>query len=474
MDVGSEQEENTARASETVERLKALLSPAELLATPQDCERYASDQSGLEGALPLAVLRPASVETLSRAMALCAEAGIAMIPQGGRTGLSAGGCAVAGSVVLSSERMTGVIEVDPDAMTLTAWAGTPLQVVQEAARAHGLDYPVDIGARGTATLGGTIATNAGGIRVLRNGMTRQNVLGLEAVLADGRVVSRLGKLVKDNAGLDLKQLFIGSEGILGVITRAVVQLRPYAPQSALALLALPDHAAALRCLASARSRFAERLSAFEGMWPDYWTFVCHRTSLTRSPFSGEHGFYVLIEVEVPTDGADDTLERWFEDLFEAGLVEDGVLAQSLAEMNGLWRIREAVGDVDADFGPHINFDLGIAPSRLGLFCDACDAILADTDGVTGTLKVGHIGDGNVHLLVAHEEDDAAAEEIERRVYGLVSQWDGTVTAEHGIGRIKRAWLRCSRSQEEIALIRMIKAQLDPKGLLNPGVMIEAG
>ncbi|EPX86035.1 FAD-binding oxidoreductase [Salipiger mucosus] len=459
--------------SDAVGELAEMLGPRGILTSPQDCARYASDQSGLSGVLPLAVLRPATTEEVSHILRICSRHHVGVVPQGGRTGLSGGACSPDGVVVLSTERMSGILEVDPEAMTLTTWAGTPLETVQEAARAAGLQYPVDIGARGTATIGGTIATNAGGIRVLQHGMTRASVLGLEAVLADGSVVSRLGKTVKDNSGFDLKQLFIGSEGTLGIVTRAVLQLCRHAPQTALALFALPDHAAALKCLAAARQRFGARIMAFEGMWPDYWDFVCHETSLAAAPVAGRHGFYLLIEIEAGSGGSEEELEAFFAELFEAEVVEDGVLAKSLGEMQALWRVREAVGEIDEDFGPHINFDIGVSPSELGRFCDAADALMADMPEVRGALKVGHVGDGNVHLIVAHDGSAVAEERIEVVIYGLLREWDGAVTAEHGIGRVKARWIAHSRTPEELALMRRLKAQLDPLGLLNPGAVLSA-
>ena len=455
---------------DAVKELSDVLDPKGILAEASDLARYASDQSGLTGKTPLAVLRPADTEEVSRILAICNRHRIGVVPQGGRTGLSGGACSPQGAVVLSTERMSGVIEVDREAMTLTAWAGTPLEVVQEAARAAGLDYPVDIGARGTATIGGTIATNAGGIRVLQHGMTRPNVLGLEAILADGSIVSRLGKTVKDNSGFDLKQLFIGSEGTLGVITRAVLQLRRHVPHSALALFALPGHAAALACLSEGRARFGARIRAFEGMWPDYWDFVCHETSLATAPITGRHGFYLLVEVEAGEAQTEDELEAFFAELFEQDLVEDGVLAKSLAEAQALWSVREAVGEVDDDFGPHINFDIGVSPSALGHFCEAADAVLATLPEAKGALKVGHLGDGNVHLLVAHDGSAAAEDQIEAAIYGLLRDWQGAVTAEHGVGRIKARWMGHCRTPEELALMRGLKAQMDSSGILNPSAL----
>ncbi|MEE3317315.1 MAG: FAD-binding oxidoreductase [Pseudomonadota bacterium] len=456
--------------SAAIAELLCALGERAVLTDPADCARYASDQSGLTGALPLAVVRPHSTGEVAEVLRLCTKHRLAVVPQGGRTGLSGGGCGADRAIVLSSERMTGIVELDPEAMTITVMAGTPLETVQNAALEVGLEYPVDIGARGSATIGGTIATNAGGIRVLQYGMTRANVLGLEAVLADGSVISRLGKTVKDNAGFDLKHLFIGSEGTLGIVTQAVLQLRRHVPGRALALLALRDHGAALSCLGAARDRFGTRITAFEGMWPDYWDFVCHATTLAQSPLDGRHGFYLMLEVE-SEDGSADEVEALFADLFERELVQDGVLAQSVAEMRALWSLREAVGEVDPDFGYHINFDIGLSPSALGHFCAAADTVLADMPNVNGVLKVGHVGDGNVHLLVGHDGNSSAEHAIEAAIYDLLRDYGGSVTAEHGVGRIKAHWIGHSRSDAELALMRGLKAQMDPLNLLNPGAVL---
>lgn len=468
--MGSTDIQPNSAPEKAIAELREALGANGILTRPEDCARYASDQSGLTGTPPVAVLRPASTEEMSHLMAICHCHGLGVVPQGGRTGLSGGASCPPGVVVVSTERLTGVIEIDEEAMTLTAWAGTPLETVQEAARALGLDYGVDIGARGTATLGGTIATNAGGIRVLQRGMTRDNVLGLEVVLADGTVISRTGKTVKDNSGFDLKHMFIGSEGVLGLVTRAVLRLHRHIPGSATALLALPDHGAALQCLRAARGRFGSRILAFEGMWPDYWDFVCTETTLASSPLQGRYGFYLLIEIDAETGRAEEELEELFADMFETGIALDGVLAKSVAEAQALWKLREAVGEVDHDFGPHINFDIGVSPSALGDFCDAAERRLAAMPEAGAALRVGHIGDGNVHLLVAHDGSALAEERIEAEIYDLLRDWHGAVTAEHGIGRIKARWIGHSRSPEELALMRALKKQLDPRGIVNPGAL----
>ncbi|MBW6417582.1 FAD-binding oxidoreductase [Celeribacter sp. PS-C1] len=462
-------QQNSAH-QDAIVALSEVLGPKGILTRAEDCARYATDQSGLAGTAPMAVLRPGTTEEVGSLMAICNRHGLGVVPQGGRTGLSGGASCPPNVVVISTERLSGIIEVDEEAMTLTTWAGTPLETVQEAARAVGLEYCVDIGARGSATIGGTIATNAGGIRVLQRGMTRDNVLGLEAVLADGTIISRLGKTVKDNSGFDLKHMFIGSEGVLGFVTRAVLKLHRHVPGTATALLALPDHAAALRCLNVTRERFGSRIVAFEGMWPDYWDFVCDTAALAVSPLADKYGFYVLIEVDSETGRAEEEFEELFADLFDREIAVDGVLAKSVAEAQSLWALREAVGEVDDAFGHHINFDIGVSPSALGAFCEAADARLATLKEAGGVIKVGHIGDGNVHLLVAHDGSTAAEHRIEAEIYAFLRDWNGAVTAEHGIGRIKAPWIGCSRSPEELAMMRALKTQLDPRGILNPGAL----
>ncbi|SON56650.1 putative FAD-linked oxidoreductase [Hartmannibacter diazotrophicus] len=455
-----------------LDALAALLGESGILLGPADCARYATDVSGERGELPRAVLRPANTQDLSEVMRLCHRHGLPVVPQGGRTGLSGGASCLDGNLVLSLERMTGVIAIDPDALTLVAWAGTPLQTVQEAARERGLEYPVDIGSRSTATIGGTIATNAGGIRVIRHGMTRQNILGLEVVLANGTILSDLNELPKNNAGYDLKQLFIGSEGTLGIVTRAVMKLVPATTHANTALLGLSDYGAALDLLGSARRRFGPQLVAFEGMWPSYWDFVCEEAKLVRPPLSGRHGLYVLLETAHEGASGEEAFEAWLGHCLENELVEDGVIAKSLAETRSIWAVREAVGELDAAFGAHINFDLGIVPSRLGSFIEACDRALAAFVDCR-SLHVGHMGDGNLHLIVSTgSRGPQEVHEIENVIYGLVGEWHGTVTAEHGVGTLKRHWLSRCRDESQIAVMTRLKALFDPFGRLNPGKIFE--
>lgn len=431
--------------------------------------RNAADASVLPAMAPVAVLRPADTDELAAVLRTCRDHGASVTVQGGLTGLCGGAIPGPGDLALSLERMTGVIEVDARAMTLTAWAGTPLQTAQEAAAAEGLMFPIDLGARGSATLGGIVATNAGGNRVLRYGMTRASVLGLEAVLADGTVLSSLGKMLKNNAGLDLKQLFVGSEGLFGVVTRVVFALQPLPAWTGLALAGVADFDAAADLLALARQRLGPGLSAFEVMWPDYWRMVTENVVGRRDPFAGTHGLYVLIEAQ-GRDG--DGFEAFLEEAFEAGGVGDAVVARSLAEMEKLWAIRDASAEIEPVLGDHESFDVGLAPGEVGRFVDACRARFVAEAPASRAVFFGHAADGNVHVMASLPMPGAEGRHLlERIVYETTAAFAGTISAEHGIGRLKRPWLAHSRAAAEIDLMRRLKATLDPTGVLNPGKVL---
>lgn len=453
--------------------LRAALGPAGFLAGNDIPSRNHADSSVLPSQRPLAVLRPASTDEVSAAFAIISRHGLAVTTQGGLTGLCGGGTPVAGSLALSLERMVGVEEIDGRAMTLTARAGTPLEVMQRAAEAEGFLFPVDFGARGTATAGGIVATNAGGNRVLRYGMTRASVLGLEAVLADGTVLGSLNKMLKNNAGPDLKQLFVGSEGLFGVVTRVVFALQPLPRWTGLALIATRDFEAAADILASARADLGPMLSAFEVMWPDYWTMVTANVPGRRDPFADRHGLYLLIEGhgrDAARDGA--AFEAFLEGIYEAGLVDDAMLAQSLADMEAFWAIRDASAEIEPVLGEHESFDVGLPPGEVGRFVEACRAALARELPTSQTVFFGHAADGNIHVMASVSEPGPAGHHaVESVVYGVTRSFSGSVSAEHGIGALKRGWLAHSRSPAEIALMKRLKAALDPHGLLNPGKVL---
>jgi FAD/FMN-containing dehydrogenase len=422
----------------------------------------------LSGPGPLALVRPRSVEQVAALLKVCHDARVAVVVQGGRTGLAGGATPLPGCVLLSLELMRGVIEIDPAAATITVWAGTTLQEVQEAAWAAGLFYPVDLGGRGSCQIGGNIGTNAGGNRVLRYGMTRAQVLGLEVVLADGTVLGSLNKMLKNNTGYDLQQLFIGSEGTLGVVTRAVLRLQPQPRSTCTALCAVRDYDAVLRMLGHLRQSLPGTLSAFELMWPDFYALVTAIPGRT-APLRPGHGGYLLLEALGAQQEADQArFEQVMEQALEAGIVEDAVIAQSGAQAAALWAVRDGSGELQRVLPSHVGFDVSIPTSELGEFVGACREALGSRWPDVQTVFFGHVGDANIHIAVKVGDGEQPEHEIDELVYGLVRRWQGSISAEHGIGVLKRAWLGYSRSEDELATMRLIKRALDPHGILNPG------
>lgn len=447
-----------------IEDLATLLGPLGCLTGDRIAEAARSDASGTGRALPLALLRPATVEEVSRALSLCHQGGQSVVPQGGMTGLAGGANPRAGDIALSLTRLGGIEEIDRDGATMTLKAGTVLQTAQEAAAEAGFLFPIDLGARGSCTVGGNIATNAGGLRVIRDGMTRDNLLGIEAVLADGTVLSNLGKMVKNNTGYDLRHLFAGSEGTLGVITRAVFRLRPLPRARATALCALQGYADVLALLALARTDLPG-LSAYEAMWRDY--FALNQSLAGLRLFAEAPAFAVILEAQSDTP----VLEAFLERAYEAGLVADALVAQTETEARDFWTVREGHA-MDAHLPGLINLDVSMPVGRLDDFAQACrEAVLTRFPG--GHVSFfGHVGDSNLHVAISLPgSPEAAAHEVEEIAYGLVRGFDGSVSAEHGIGTLKRDWLGYSRSPAEIGAMRAIKAALDPKGLLNPGKLL---
>jgi FAD/FMN-containing dehydrogenase len=453
------------------EALVAALGPDTVLVGAEVPARNAADWSPLPPVRPRAVVRPRDTDGVAAAMRICAAHGVPVVPQGGLTGLCGGARPGPETVALSLERLVGVEEIDATTATMTVRAGTPLEAVQSAADEAGFFCPLDLGARGSCAIGGNISTNAGGNRVIRYGMAREMVLGLEVVLADGTVVTSLNKMLKNNAGYDLKHLFIGSEGTLGIVTRAVLRLFPKPACTMAALCALPDYAAVVRLLGAARRELGPLLSAFEVMWPDYWAVVTRRVPGVRNPIAGEHGLYVLVEAQ----GTDPEIDpprfgAWLERQAEAGIVADAAVAQSIADERAFWGVRDACADFVQVLGPHLSYDIGLPVAAMDDYARACRAALSAA-GVEG-LFYGHIGDGNMHIIAfAERGEEPPKTTVDAIVYRLVRDRGGTVSAEHGIGTIKKPWLGHARSPEEVALMRVIKAALDPDNLLNPGKVI---
>ncbi|MFQ3458335.1 FAD-binding oxidoreductase [Bradyrhizobium sp. UFLA01-814] len=448
------------------------LGPSAVLTGAEIPNRNCKDWHSLPQ-VPLAVIRPVDAQGLSSAVVECRRLGLPFVAQGGLTGLCGGAVPEAGWVAISLERMTGIDEIDRAALTMTVKAGTPLETIQTAADDADLFFPLDLGARGSCAIGGNLSTNAGGNRVMRYGMTRELVLGVEVVLPDGTIITGLNKLLKNNSGYDLKQLFIGSEGTLGIITRAVLRLFPKPKSTMTALCRVDDYGAVVALLQSARRDLGPLLSAFEVMWPDFWETATTRAGV-RPPLTGGEGFYVLLEVQ-GTDQQIDAprLEYWIERTMDLGLVSDATIAQSLAQTHDFWAVRDT-GELGRMIGPRLSYDIGLPVSRMDEFATNCKASLGLQIPSCQSIHFGHIGDGNLHLFVWVPGSPAGAQPkdvVDGIVYGLVKEMSGSISAEHGIGSFKKKWLGHARSEAEIALMRTLKKALDPDNLLNPGRVI---
>jgi FAD/FMN-containing dehydrogenase len=451
-----------------LEELTATLGAELVLPGPEVPEAYHTDWSGAPPVRPLALVRPRNTQQVSTLMRLCSAHRMPVVPQGGRTGLAGAAVPTPGSVVLSLERMRAIEQVDARTAVLKAQAGATLQAVQEAAQSVGLQFGVDLGARGSCQIGGNVATNAGGNGVLQFGMLREQVLGLEVVLADGTVLPMLRPMIKNNTGYDLKQFFIGAEGTLGIVTRVLLRLRPQPGARTTALLALPHFDAALDLLARLQARFGNDVAAFELMWDD---FV--QTSLAwqqlQPPFAQAHPLLALVDLDGRDEGSlRAAVEAVLDEALQAGEVTDAVLAQSAAQARALWKLREAPAEFPSRLHPPINFDVSLPQADIGRFADACRATLDARWPAHHTLFFGHVGDSNLHVTTDGASIGQQGEVLEQLLYELVARFQGSISAEHGIGLHKKAYLAASRTPQELATMRAIKQALDPLNLLNPG------
>jgi len=463
-----------------LDSLGGLLGPAGMLTEPADVAPYLVDWTGAwRGACP-AVLRPASTEEVSRAVALCHDAGVPLVPQGGGTGLTGGGVpdSSGDALLLSTGRLRAVRDVDPVANTITVEAGVVLADVQAAAARAGRLLPLSLGSEGSCTIGGNLATNAGGTGVLRYGMARNLVLGLEVVLPDGRVWEGLRPLRKDNTGYDLAGLFVGSEGTLGVITAAVLALAPAVPRKATAWVALPSVSAAVGLFTTVREQAAERLSAFELVGREALELVLAHVPGARNPFDVPHPWYALVELAgaESVQGLDESLEGALAAAFEADLVADAVVAGGPAQRAGLWALREGISEAQKVEGTSIKHDVTLPIADLAPFVAATGPRLAEELPGVRLVTYGHVGDGNLHynLSASRGDDDAlrsAAGRLTSMVYDAVAAAGGSISAEHGLGRAKAAAAARYKSEVELQLMRAVKQALDPRGLMNPGVVL---
>jgi len=458
----------------TVARLVAELG-ADVVhdASRADFARHAHDftTTMADGLTLPGIAYPRTTEQVSAILTICNEERLPVTPQGGLTGIAGGGVPVVPSLLLSLERMRGIEELDPAGRTMTVQAGTILETVQQAADEAGFLFPLDLGGRGSAQVGGNASTNAGGNRVLRYGMMRDLVLGVEAVMADGTVISSLNTMLKNNAGYDIKHLFLGSEGTLGVITRLVLRLFPKPRSISTALLAADDFPAVLALMQEANGALAGTLAAFEVMWPEFYELGTTALS-RRPPIEHGHGIYVLMETLGTDQDADDArFETVIAGMLEAGLARDAVIASSAKQRDELWAIRDCPGEFPKIYWPQIGFDVSLPARKIGDFVPVACKLLKDRWPDIRTVCFGHLADSNLHLSVHLPREVVPVEEIEELIYSAVGEWGGSISAEHGIGLVKRAFLHHSRSPAELGLMRLLKTAMDPNGILNPGKVI---
>ncbi len=446
--------------------------PADFASTEAgDRQEFGRDWTRVYDPAPSLVVFPRTTDEVSRLLALANTHRVPVVPSGGRTGLAAGAVARNGEVVLSLARMRRMDPVDLDGATVRVQAGAITEVVHEHAGEQGLTWPVDFASKGSSQVGGNIATNAGGVKVIRYGLTRNWVLGLQVVLADGRVLELGGALEKNNTGIDLRQLFIGSEGILGVVTEATLKLTRKPGKLEVMLFAVDDLAAVLRLFREVRQ------APLQPMAYEFFTDVCLRRLLAhralRPPFREPSSHYVLLEVE-RADG----LDQWLASLFERGLVNDGVLAQSPAEAAGLWSLREGISESLSATGlPHKN-DISLPIAALEAFALDFATVFANSYPGWEIAVFGHVGDGNLHVNIMKPEAMAKPDFLaqtkaaDRDLFALVARHGGSVSAEHGIGLLKKAALPFTRTADEIEIMRALKRALDPNGILNPGKVFD--
>jgi FAD/FMN-containing dehydrogenase len=471
--------------SDLINALRHALGPDRVLTAQEDVAPYLRDWRGRYEGDALCVARPGSTLEVAEVVRLCAAAGVAIVPQGGNTGLCGGATPRGatrqpnGEVVVSLTRLNRIRAVDPENNTITVEAGCTLLQVQEAAAAAGRLFPLSLAAEGTATIGGNLSTNAGGVQVLRYGNARELALGLEVVLPDGSVWEGLRGLRKDNTGYDLKQLFIGAEGTLGLITAAVLKLFPQPRQRAVAWAAIPDPAAAIALLTRLRATAGDRVVAFEIVGRPALDLVLRHIPQARDPLPGQPAWQVLIELaETLTEPPlAEVLERALAGALESGEVLDVALAQSEAQAEALWALRENVAEGQKLEGLSIKHDISLPISRIPEFIARADSALQDAFPGVRIVCFGHIGDGNLHYnqsqtaALENREFIAATPAVNRIVHDLVHELGGSISAEHGLGQLKREEIQRYKSPVEMKLMRAVKEALDPAGRMNPGKVL---
>jgi FAD/FMN-containing dehydrogenase len=465
-----------------VDRLREIVGQAQVLTAAADTAPYLTDWRKRYTGQAQAVVRPGSTDEVAAIVRACVEAGTPIVPQGGNTGLVGGATPDPSgrAVLLSLARMNRVREVDTANDTITVEAGCILQAVQEAARARQKLFPLSLAAEGSATIGGNLSSNAGGTQVLRYGNARDLTLGLEVVLASGEVWPGLRGLRKDNTGYDLKQLFIGAEGTLGIITAATLKLYPLPRAQLTALAAVASLQAAVALLDRARAAAGSTLTGFELMSAECLRRVARELPHVRLPLAPEAApWFALLELSDHEEEAHaaDVLERLLGAAFDAAEVAEAVIARSLAEARGLWQIRESIPEAQARAGGNVKHDIALPVSRIAGFVAATDAALQERFPWIQPVVFGHLGDGNLHYNMAVRAGTPVATafaheaQINRVVHDAVAAAGGSISAEHGLGQMKREEIRRYKPQVELQLMRAIKDALDPRGLMNPGKLL---
>ena len=455
---------------------QSLVGAKNVLLSSADLKTWGRDWTKVYDPNPLCIVLPATTQEVSKLLNYCSANQLAVTPSGGRTGLCAGAVACDREVVLSLSRMNKIIEVDAVGMSITTEAGVTTEALQIAAKEAGMFFPLDLAAKGSCQIGGNIATNAGGVKLIRYGGTREQVLGLEVVLASGEILDMNVALRKNNSGYDLKHLFIGSEGTLGIVTKAVLRLMPKPKNLQLAVMATDQFTKIPKILQVANLN-AVSITAFE-----FFTDVAHRIVLqhlpgARTPFKDESPFYVLLELE--QTGADPVLETLLAALFEDGLITDATIAVNSSQFKEFWGLRENITESISAHGQVRKNDISLAIDKLDGFVKALEILLTQAQPKNLELVLfGHIGDGNLHInYVSPKNRDAsefhaAARGIEEKVFKLLTEFKGSISAEHGIGLTKKADLHFTRTNAEVQWMRDTKKMWDPAGILNPGKIFD--
>ncbi len=462
---------------ELITQFRAIVGDKYAVTDPADIAPYTTEERDLfHGRSPL-VLRPGSTAEVAAICKLANEHRIALVPQGGNTGLVGGQTPHNGEVVISMRRMDKIRDVDTASNTMTCEAGVILQVAQQ--RAAGVDrlFPLSLGAEGSCTIGGNLSTNAGGTTALAYGVAREMALGIEVVLADGRVMNLLSKLKKDNTGYDLRNLFIGAEGTLGIITAATLKLFPKPRAIETAYVGLKSPAAALKLLSISQAEAAGTLTSFELLSDVAVDFSIRHGIDVRDPLETKHRWYVLMELSSPRDDARPTLEAILAKAMEASVVDDAVIAANLSQRQGLWKLRDEMSAAQKPEGGSIKHDISVPVVAVPDFLDQADAAVVKLIPGSRPVPFGHLGDGNIHYNVSQPVGTDAADflarwhEVNKVVFDIVMKMGGSISAEHGIGVLKRDELPDVKDKTAIELMRAFKAMLDPNGIMNPGKVL---